>query len=81
MVKKDALRGRCTPEKCAKCSEAPTEKGHDYCLGTLPFVWNACCGHGNTKMAYIQWYKNRFFRFSGRLAIITQKILRKELFR
>jgi hypothetical protein len=61
---------------CAKCKAYPTKEGHDACLGTLPFVWNACCGHGDPKKAYIQWYKNRLPRFNGYLAIVTQKILK-----
>ena len=31
---------------CPRCGEMPTEEGHDACLGTLPGVVNACCGHG-----------------------------------
>jgi hypothetical protein len=29
-------------------------EGHDPCLGTLPGVSNACCGHGVPSEAYIQ---------------------------
>lgn len=31
---------------CAKCRKMPTKEGHDACLGTLPNVKYACCGHG-----------------------------------
>lgn len=31
---------------CGRCGQYPTPKGHDRCLGTLPGVTNACCGHG-----------------------------------
>lgn len=31
---------------CVKCKEKPTEEGHDACLGELPGVKFACCGHG-----------------------------------
>ena len=31
---------------CASCGERPTAEGHDYCLGELPGVEAACCGHG-----------------------------------
>jgi hypothetical protein len=30
-----------------------TENGHDPCIGELSGVMNACCGHGETDMAYI----------------------------
>ena len=32
--------------ECARCGEFPTKEGHDACLGTLPGVDHACCGHG-----------------------------------
>lgn len=31
---------------CINCGKKPTEKGHDACLGELPRVKYACCGHG-----------------------------------
>ncbi len=31
---------------CIKCGEMPTPEGHDACLGVLPGVKFACCGHG-----------------------------------
>lgn len=31
---------------CASCGRAPTPDGYDACLGPLPFVSSACCGHG-----------------------------------
>lgn len=40
---------------CAECNKSDTIDGHDACLGTLPGVSNACCGHGEVDMAYIQW--------------------------
>ena len=33
-------------KKCANCNEYPTKDGHDSCLGELPGVEFACCGHG-----------------------------------
>lgn len=38
---------------CGHCGLANTPEGHDGCLGTLPGVMNACCGHG-TGEAYVQ---------------------------
>lgn len=34
------------PRNCALCGQGETPEGHDFCLGTLPKVTNACCGHG-----------------------------------
>jgi hypothetical protein len=31
---------------CKRCDRLPTGEGHDACLGTLPGVKFACCGHG-----------------------------------
>ena len=31
---------------CVRCGRMPTKEGHDACLGTLPGVKHACCGHG-----------------------------------
>jgi hypothetical protein len=37
---------------CVKCGKLPSKENHDACLGTLPGVIDACCGHGVTE-AYI----------------------------
>ena len=39
---------------CGNCDKHNTAEGHDGCLGTLPDVLNACCGHGNPNEAYVQ---------------------------
>ena len=31
---------------CKKCGRMPTKEGYDACLGKLPNVKFACCGHG-----------------------------------
>jgi hypothetical protein len=47
-------------QKCDHCGSKRTKEGHDGCIGELPNVMNACCGHGETKAAYIQfWDKSR----------------------
>ena len=38
---------------CGLCGKPTTAEGHDDCLGTLPGVANACCGHGNIESAYV----------------------------
>jgi hypothetical protein len=51
-----AIKNHSYPSKhmkpCVKCGKLPTKEGHDACLGTLPGVIDACCGHG-VKEAYI----------------------------
>lgn len=39
---------------CGHCDQPSTIEGHDACIGTLIGVMNACCGHGNTDQAYVQ---------------------------
>lgn len=34
---------------CKKCERPPTKEGYDACLGYLPGVKYACCGHGVSK--------------------------------
>jgi len=61
--------------KCGKCGNSTTEEGHDYCLGTLAGVMNACCGHGVESEAYVQFLDGECVR--GEDAVIIQNILKK----
>lgn len=40
---------------CGRCNSPNREDDHDACLGELPGVMNACCGHGETAEAYVQY--------------------------
>ena len=31
---------------CPRCGRMPTKEGYDACLGHIPRVVSACCGHG-----------------------------------
>lgn len=31
---------------CIRCKKMPTKEGYDACLGFIPGVKSACCGHG-----------------------------------
>ncbi len=42
---------------CVKCDKLFPLEEHDPCLGILPGVDNACCGHGIKERAYIR-FKN-----------------------
>lgn len=56
---------------CKKCKKGPTKEGHDGCLGTLPgLIMNACCGHGNDRLAYIQYWSGK--RIASNEAIAEQ---------
>jgi hypothetical protein len=63
---------------CSKCRLPPSEEGHDGCLGELedPLIMNACCGHGDTDLAYIQYWDGR--RISGERAVYEQGLIIKQ---
>ena len=51
------------PERtCGYCNKDQTPEGHDGCLGTLPNVMNACCGHGEPDLAYVQFWNGSCIR-------------------
>lgn len=52
---------------CGHCDKPITKEGHDGCLGTIPGARNACCGHGEINMAYIQFQD--MFCIRGQAAI------------
>lgn len=64
-----------TQRPCGHCDKFQTKEGHDGCLGTLPGVFNACCGHGETKDAYIQYMDKTTIHGEEATAIL--KILKK----
>ncbi|WP_106494916.1 hypothetical protein [Lentibacillus sp. Marseille-P4043] len=55
---------------CGHCGLNNTPEGHDGCLGTLPGVMNACCGHGQTNEAYVQFLDRHCVRGNDALAIM-----------
>lgn len=60
---------------CENCGIEETKEGHDGCLGELIGITNACCGHGNEKMAYVQFLDGT--GVYGKDAIEIQKILKR----
>ena len=62
--------------QCRKCNECNTKEGHDFCLGTLPGLMNACCGHGRKQAAYIQFMDG--FSIHGKNAKTIIRILKFE---
>lgn len=43
-----------TKDICKHCKKTRTIEGYDGCIGFLPNVMNACCGHGENNVAYVQ---------------------------
>lgn len=60
---------------CGNCNKPYTSEGHDGCLGNLRGITNACCGHGDTGEAYIQFLNT--FCVRGKVARIILNILKK----
>jgi hypothetical protein len=60
---------------CGHCNLYSTEEGHDSCLGTLIGLMNACCGHGQSKDAYVQFIDSTTVYKED--AVIIQNILKK----
>ena len=50
--------------ECPACGKMPTKEGHDACLGTLPGVKHACCGHG-VEEGYIMFENGVVIRFDN----------------
>lgn len=69
----DRTRGRINPSECGHCRLPGRSDGMDQCIGRLPWVMNACCGHGETRMAYVQFSPR--LRIAGRTARSYQWVL------
>lgn len=57
---------------CGHCGLPNTAEGHDGCLGTLPGVMNACCGHGCPAEAYVQYPSGVIVSGPDALSTFTQ---------
>lgn len=62
-----------TDRSCGYCGKENTKEGHDGCLGELPGLMNACCGHGNSRESYIQFLDGECI--IGAEAITIQSIM------
>lgn len=58
---------------CGFCLLPNRSDGIDACLGRLPLVRNACCGHGKGQEAYVQFSTQ--FSFRGHWARASQRLL------
>ncbi len=57
---------------CGHCHKRSTAEGHDACLGTLPGVKNACCGHGEVAEAYVQMVGGKHVQGRDAVKLIEQ---------
>lgn len=57
---------------CGHCGEMNTPEGHDACLGTLPGIMNACCGHGDVRETYLQYWNGNLVRGSAAIELINE---------
>lgn len=55
---------------CGHCGKHNTAEGHDSCLGILPNVMNACCGHGEPNEAYVQYWNGETIRGKDAISLI-----------
>ena len=58
---------------CGHCGEHNTPEGHDACLGTLPDVMNACCGHGEEWLAYVQFWDGSIVDGAAATRVIRER--------
>lgn len=61
-------------EKCNHCEKSRTPEGHDGCIGILDeiVVMNACCGHGEKSMAYVQFWGDEIIEGQKALEYINK---------
>lgn len=64
---------------CGHCGKFRTTEEHDGCLGVLPGVMNACCGHGEIKDAYVQFLDGFCIRNESALLILEELKKGKEV--
>lgn len=57
---------------CGHCGKNRTKEGHDGCIGTLLNIMNACCGHGEDRTAYVQFWNNECIRGKEALKYINE---------
>lgn len=50
------------PRPCRCCGKYPKVHGYDYCLGDLPNVRSACCGH-NVEKPYVVFNNGKYMEF------------------
>lgn len=59
----------CGKDFCTHCNKKRTKEGHDGCIGTLLGVANACCGHGEEAVAYVQFWHRDYDKDSNKVKL------------
>jgi hypothetical protein len=67
------------PRPCGTCSIPNRSDGHDACIGELPGVINACCGHGEYSSEYVQFEDGTELRGVEALRFFNTMNRRKEI--
>ncbi|MCK5021239.1 MAG: hypothetical protein KAS32_29785 [Candidatus Peribacteraceae bacterium] len=63
---------------CGKCGLDDTPEGHDGCLGKMPNVKMACCGHGE-KQGWIEYWDGKRFQLEPTNVMELQEKLNEAL--
>jgi hypothetical protein len=54
------------PRPCKHCGKFPTKEDHDACLGILPNVQAACCGHNSGRQPpYVIFNNDEYMKFKN----------------
>lgn len=61
---------------CQHCKKNRTPEGHDGCMGTLKNVMNACCGHGENRMAYVQFNHENYDKEPNKIKLNGEAALK-----
>ena len=64
------------PAACGHCGKNKTVEGYDVCLGTIPNIMNACCGHGEPEWAYIQYWDGSVVQGFPALGLMASRLNR-----
>jgi hypothetical protein len=62
-------------EFCTHCKKYRHKEGFDGCIGKLKNVMNACCGHGENNMAYVQFNHGTFDKHPNKKRLSGQEAL------
>ena len=60
---------------CSHCNLKRTKEGYDGCIGILKNVKNACCGHGEDNMAYIQFDHKDYDKQPNKIRLSGEKAI------
>lgn len=59
---------------CINCNKFPTKEGYDACIGFIPNIKAACCGHGIDEHAYILFEDGKYINGKNAIEYIKDLI-------